>query len=173
MVRIANEVAMSALSFKDWLTEQTRSHAKEQEIAQKKEDWLNALYALFRQMREWLRQDDPQGVIKLQESFVELVEEEFGEYSAPSLRFDLNGHTAVAMPIARNVLGPSREYGPNASIRGIGRVDLLRAGEKIHLFRIRDVQNQTRWVITRDDGSMTFEDLTRESFESALQRLFS
>src|SRR5262245_21633122 len=115
---------MGKISFRDWLAEQTSKRPGEQEVAQKKQDWLDALESLYTQTSTWIREDDPAGAIKIWRSSETIEEEELGTYSAPSLFFVLNQRRVAAIPIARNVIGPGRSAGPLAPIRGEGRVDL-------------------------------------------------
>jgi hypothetical protein len=163
---------MGKLSFKDWLTEQTKKQPTEQEIAKKIQDWLDALDSLYTQMSNWLRQDDPGRVVKIWQASEAIEEEELGIYSAPSLRFVINHRTATVMPIARNVIGPAPGSGPLASLRGEGRVDLASGVDRFHLYRVRDSQDKSRWVIVNQD-QLTFKDFDKETFQNALQRLFS
>ena len=73
-----------------------------------------ALEALFNQMHAWLRQDDPGELIRIRKASEPIEEEELGVYSAPSLWFMMKHRTVIAVPIARNVIGPdlrrSRAY---------------------------------------------------------------
>ena len=163
---------MGKLSFRDWLTEQTNKQPSQQEIAQKKQEWLEAIDSLYTQMHDWLRQDDPGQLIKTWEASETIEEEELGIYSVPSLRFVMNHRMVTAMPIARNVIGPASGGGALAPIRGEGRVDLKSGVENFHLYRVRDSQNKTRWIIVNQD-KLTFKNLDKDAFENALQHLFS
>lgn len=162
---------MGALSFKDWLTEQQKKQPSDEEREQKKQEWLNALEALYGQLHAWVRQDDPQEIMKIWRASETIEEEELGFYQAPSLRFVLHHHLVAAKPVARNVIGPGRG-GSLPYIKGEGRVDLTDGVRKWHLYRVRGTENQHRWVIVAQD-QLTFKDLDKATFEDALQRLFS
>ncbi|MBI2803906.1 MAG: hypothetical protein HYX68_02870 [Planctomycetes bacterium] len=162
---------MGNTSFKEWLIEQKR-HANPRQVAVKKKEWIDALEKLFAEITAWIREDDSDGIVRITKETTKIDEEEFGTYSAPLLRFDLNNRTVAAIPIARNVLGPAAEIGPLAPIRGEGRVDLKGGGEKIQLYLVRDSQDQRRWVIANQDR-LTFRDLDKTAFEESLQSLFS
>ncbi len=110
---------MGKLSFRDWLKEQTNNRPSEQAIAEKKQEWLAALDSLFNQMHYWLRQDDPSELIRIRKASEPMEEEELGIYSAPSLWFMMKHRTVIAVPIARNVIGPDLG-GDVAPIRGEG-----------------------------------------------------
>ncbi|MCI0378673.1 MAG: hypothetical protein L0215_13785 [Gemmataceae bacterium] len=166
---------MAASSFKEWLAEQHKKLPSEQDQQQKKEEWLNALESLYVQLHAWLRQDDPQEIVKTWTSSETIEEEDLGVYSAPLLHFVLNHRMVTAKPVARNVIGPARGGGPAGPIhpvRGEGLVDLQGSARTVHLYRVRDVENKHRWVIV-DQDQLTFKDLDKATFEDALQRLFS
>lgn len=53
-------------------------------------EWLDALNRLLDQIRDWLRESDPEGVLELVPYKVERVEERLGVYGAPALQIRLN-----------------------------------------------------------------------------------
>ncbi len=162
---------MGKQSFRDWLKDQTNKQPSEQDVARKKQEWLDALDSLYGNMHSWLRQDDPAELIKIRTASATIEEEELGIYSAPALWFMMNHRTVTAVPIARNVIGPF-SGGDLAPTRGEGRVDLRGGVENLHLYRVRDPNNEIRWIIVNQD-KLTFKDLDKDAFENALQHLFS
>jgi hypothetical protein len=166
---------MGVSSFQEWLAKQQKQLPSEEVRAQKKEEWLDAIESLYSQLYSWLRQDDPQEVVKTWRGSDTIEEEELGIYSVPLLHFVLNHRMVTAKPVARNVIGPARSGGPTGPIqpiRGEGRIDLKGSGRTLHLYRVRDIENNQRWIIV-DQDQLTFKDLDKAAFEDALQRLFS
>jgi hypothetical protein len=162
---------MAKLGFKDWLTDQAKRASSPHEVALKMKEWTTPLDMLFGQMETWIRDEDPQQIIKISKANVTLEEEEFGTYTAPSIRFAIGLRFVEAVPIARNVLGPANDSNLSP-IGGEGRVDLKGGVDKIQIYRIRDAQRAKRWVIVNQD-QLTFKDLDKAAFQKAIQGLFS
>ena len=168
---------MATSSFKEWLTEQSKKALSEDEREDKKREWLRSLESLYSQLRSWLREDDPEEIVKTSDGTETIKEEEFGAYRAPSFRFQLSQRRVTATPAARNVIGPRRgEWGAS---HAEGRVDLTNGVTTFHLYRLRDADDKLYWAIVppREPQSLaigeTCEILDKQTFQKALRRLFS
>lgn len=64
-------------------------------------EWLGALNRLLDQIRDWLRESDPDGVLECVNYEVQRVEERLGVYDAPALKIRLNTEYAEVLPIGR------------------------------------------------------------------------
>jgi hypothetical protein len=66
-----------------------------------RDEWLGALNRLLDQIRDWLRESDPKGVLELITYEVERVEGRLGVYDAPALKIRLNTDAAEVLPMGR------------------------------------------------------------------------
>jgi len=109
---------MSA-TFKEFLREQA---AKEAAQATKAKDvvdeWRTAVEKLFRQMRAWLAESDPDGVIEIKEQQQEVREPGLGRYHVP--RLDLHAFGTWIGIILRRAR-PSPRHGRRGLRRRNGR----------------------------------------------------
>jgi len=78
----------SLLSFRDFLK------AKADELGvrdrhRRRGEWLGAIHRLLDQIRDWLRESDPEGVLDIEPYEVSRTEQDLGTYDAPALKIRL------------------------------------------------------------------------------------
>jgi hypothetical protein len=142
-------------------------------------DWLDALNRLLAQIREWLREADPEGVLEFVTYEVERVEERLGVYDAPALQIRLNTESADILPVGRfvalpftiqNLLSVPSNQQAWGHLSG-GRVDIT-DGERKHIL-LRSLQDgQDRWyaVMKGEISPLPFD---RARLEAILEDLLA
>lgn len=157
-------------SFQEFLAEQAeRLPMENSKAAKERDDWVAAVNRLYDEVRSWLKQDDPQGLLTIEATNRELREEGIGSYDAPVLLIRLGPREVRLEPVARFVAGAASATGIVYLPRAYGRVDLTNRLEKYMIFRTgRGVEGP--WKMIQQDGYV-LSPWDRESFESALQRL--
>jgi hypothetical protein len=113
-------------------------------------EWLGALNRLLDQIRDWIRESDPEGVIEIVAYEVVRAEERLGVYDAPAFKIRLNTDDADVLPMGRFVPRPysldvhaSQAFQPRSDFSG-GRVDITN-GERRHLLLRSIDDGQDRW----------------------------
>jgi len=156
---------MSA-TFKEFLREQA---AKEAAQATKAKDvvdeWRTAVEKLFRQMRAWLAESDPDGVIEIKEQQQEVREPGLGRYHVPRLDLHAFGTWIGIIPKARQTVATARPPRVAAPQRAVGRVDITDELRRYVLFRFRDGDRDVWLIEDADSKSKPFD---HEAFEAAL-----
>ena len=87
-------------SFQEFLRQKTEG-SDWRERKRLREEWIGNLQRLLDQIREWIRESDPEGVIELVPYRVERVEGRLGVYDAPALQIRLNTESADVVPMDR------------------------------------------------------------------------
>ena len=142
-------------------------------------EWLEALNRLLDQIRDWLRESDPEGVIEIVTYEVQRVEDRLGVYDAPALKIRLNTDSAEVLPMGRFVPMPlslqnllfipgNRERWGNLSG---GRVNVTN-GERRHLLLRSIDDGQDHWYALMS-GQSTPIPLDRGRLEAILEDLLS
>ena len=87
------------------------------------DEWRQAIENLFRKMRCWLAESDPDGIIQIEQKEQEVREADFGRYQVPrlDLRSSANGSAssprhAIRLPPHNHRCGQSRNGRPVGSI---------------------------------------------------------
>jgi hypothetical protein len=139
--------------------------------------WLGALNQLFNQVREWLREADPDGVLEIVPYQVQRMEERLGIYDAPALKIRLGTESVDVRPVGRFSIGPifSRTPKDSLSPRGTdqppkGRVDITDGDRRYMLLRAGG-EGPDRWFVMDNDLQETPFDRAR--LEAILQDLLS
>ncbi len=132
-------------------------------------DWIQAVDRLLNQIKQWLKDADPQAILDVFEESVDRRESGVGVYQVHSLRIRLEAQEVRVIPIARNVLGPVSSSGTIHKGRSFGRVDMTNGVSKFLLFRT-DVEPSDRWIIVDEDAYVP-RDLDRGTFDAAMQSL--
>jgi hypothetical protein len=167
-----------ATKFQEFLRKKTEGSAWK-ERKERRVEWLGALNRLLGQIRDFLREADPDGLIEIVDYKVERVEERLGVYDAPALKFRLNTASADVIPVGLNsrkplllenllgVPGNALRWGDLAG----GRVDVT-DGERKHIL-FRSIENgQDQWyVMMADQTGLTL--FNRQALEGILQDLLS
>jgi hypothetical protein len=141
-------------------------------------DWTAAVERLLGLIEQWLRESDPDGLIRSERTTHAFNDEAMGPYSVPGLSLELDGQVVGVVPVARRVVASVVLPGESQPRRAEGRVDLKRYGDTIYvLYRFRDGEAD-RWYVVHDGVFDTKlnrpvgRDLTREEFEADLASLF-
>lgn len=154
------------LTFQDLLRQKAEGSAL-RDRNRSRSEWLIALNGLFDQIRDWLREADPDGLLEIVPYEVERVEKRLGIYDAPVLKIRLDTDAAEILPVGRYAIGPLAPQilkglsgaegtgGPAA-----GRVDITN-GERKHLI-MRCIENgQDRWYAVNEQAQVTLFDRSR------------
>jgi hypothetical protein len=140
-------------------------------------EWLGALNRLLDQIRDWIRESDPEGVIEFVTYEVERVEGRLGVYDAPAIKIRLNTDDADVLPMGRFEPRPysldvhaSQAFHPRSDFSG-GRVDITN-GERRHLL-LRSIEDgQDRWFALMR-GQSTPIPFDRACLERILENVLS
>lgn len=157
----------SALRFKEWL-KSMEAESPSSERGKRREEWMAAFCRLREDIRRWL-EEDGEGVIEIDDRWVERRDRGLGIYSMPALRIVVGDQSVDVIPVARNVIGVFRLPG-GAEVRASGRADVTDGVQKVALYRIIHDGHDAWYVV--DDASNAVP-LTRETFEKALMDLMS
>jgi hypothetical protein len=141
-----------------------RGRADEKKAIQ--QEWIGAVRRLLDQMTEWLRDADPEHLLKIKECDHKLREIDVGVYTAPGLEIRLGTQDLQVIPVARHVVGRDLSNGLVEVARAFGRVDLTDGDKSFLLFRSRKDPDD-EWVVLEDDG-LRAKRFDRESFEEAM-----
>lgn len=158
------------IGFKEWLVEQA---VQEGSIAERRkliEQWTDSVANLFAKIIAWLDEDDTRKVLTVQAGKIQRREEELGVYDVATMRISLSAKAVDLIPLAKNVVAGMGKRG-ELGFRAEGRVDMTNGAEKYMLYRVVTSEGE-KWVLV-DDDKYSVKDLTKETFEAALQDLLS
>jgi hypothetical protein len=143
---MSGEKAMST-AFSEFLQQQAKKHQAEV-IAGKAtvEEWRTALEQLFTQIRQWLKESDPSGVIEVEEGQQEIREPGLGQYRVPRLNLRAFGKWIGVIPKARRTVGIAKPPRKSAPERAEGRVDITDEMRRYVLYRFRQ-DGRDVWLI--------------------------
>jgi hypothetical protein len=143
-------------------------HVRDRHV--RRTEWLGALNQLFDQIRGWLRESDPDGLLDFVPYEVSRTEPVLGTYDAPALKIQLGPAEAHLKPMGREV--PSYTFRGTSGAAGdfAGRVALTDGLREYWLYREKHPEGD-RWQIHDERGRFT--DLNRTEFERILQELLS
>ena len=152
-------------------TEFLREQAAKQEAVAKAgqavvEEWRTAIEQLFGQVRGWLADSDPDGIIQIKEGKEELREEGLGRYHVPRLDLQVFGKWIGIIPKARKTIGTARPPQKSAPERATGRVDITDEVRRYVLYRFPKEGGGDLWMI--DDLRSDQKPLDQRAFEAAL-----
>ncbi|MBV9122251.1 MAG: hypothetical protein JO112_02685 [Planctomycetes bacterium] len=156
------------MTFQEFLEKQAyQSHHKERR--ERREEWIAAVSRLMEQLRTWLAEADPAGVLEIVPMELEKAEPGLGSYRIPGLKINLGEAGVQVVPVGRNVVGivgPQGEVG----VRAEGRVDITDGIRRYLLYRtFKDGQEQ--WFAL--DEHFQAAPLDRGCVERILQDLLS
>lgn len=157
-------------TFKEFLQEQAEQvRAEEAAKEAKKDQWVSAIEDLIVLMKTWLRENDPEKLLKLRERELELSDESVGAYTTTSLAVWLGGRVVRIEPVALDVMGP--KFKPRDGVWS-GRVDLVGSPFTYKMYRFLDEGGHQEWFIY-NENDFHLRPFDREQFEAALLSLFS
>jgi hypothetical protein len=157
---------MSTLT--DFLKEQAERLAQP-DIKTQLDRWIQSEQRLIRDLEQWLKEADPQSVLKMTKANHELREEKFGSYSAVHrMTIDLGGRRVEIVPRGGSVGGViPLEDGRTVPIHGL--VDMTNDIGRYRLYRIPD-NAEGRWFIKHESWERA-KSLERSIFEAAMVHL--
>jgi hypothetical protein len=133
--------------FKEFLQEQAQKHKAEVDAGKViVDEWRTAIKGLFSQIREWLKESDPEGLIEIQESPQEIKEPGLGHYQVPRLNLRAFGKWIGIIPKARRTVGMAKPPQKSAPERAEGRVDITDELRRYVLYRFHQ-DGRDSWLI--------------------------
>jgi hypothetical protein len=153
-------------AFTDFLRKQAEKHRAGADAGKATvEEWRTAVERLFAQMRAWLRESDPEGIIEIKEGQQEITERGLGRYGVPRLDLRAFGKWIGIIPKARETVGTATPPQRSAPQRAAGRVDMTDELRRYVLYRFPE-DGRDVWLI--DDLESEPKPLTQDTFEKAL-----
>ncbi|HEV3257147.1 MAG TPA: hypothetical protein VG013_09730 [Gemmataceae bacterium] len=153
-------------AFRDFLREQAEKHKAEVEAGKATvEEWRAAIERLFEQIRAWLRESDPEGVIEIEEGKQDITEPGLGRYRVPRLDMRVFGKWIGIIPKARKTVGTAHPPQKAVPQRAAGRVDITDELRRYILYRSQE-DGRDVWFI--DDLQSEQKPLDQATFERAL-----
>lgn len=151
----------------EFLKEYTEQHApllpQRQAI---QEEWVRSVERLMQQIRDWLAEADPAGVLDIQTRTIIRREEGIGSYEVPGLSIVLGAREVEVLPIARNVVWRLKESEPRAQ----GMVRITDGGYRYDLYRTVDEQGEHWWMVNHQAQVRPWD---RSAFDHALVTLLA
>jgi len=130
------------------------------------EEWREAIEHLFRQIRGWLADSDPDGIIQIEQKEHEINEGDFGRYRVPRLDLHALGKWIGILPKARRTVASARPPLRSTPERASGRVDITDEVRRYVLYRFQREGAEDVWLI--DDLRSEPKPLDQQAFEMAL-----
>jgi hypothetical protein len=154
------------------LTDFLKEHAltlrtTEPDVQKLLNQWIQAEQNLIRQLEEWLKAADPEGVLKIQKENYLIREEKLGSYDAVwRMKVDLGGRRMVNIVPRGGAVGGvvPLEDGRPSPIRGL--VEISNDIDRYRLYRVLD-GTADRWYIKHHLADRAVP-LERSSFEAAM-----
>jgi hypothetical protein len=157
------------MTFREFLQEKA-AEEHQPERRQRREEWIAAVTQLMRDIRAWLAESDPDGILDVVPITVQVAEPALGYYDAPALKIGVGNHRAVhVQPVGRDALGLVGRH-LETGVRAEGRVDVTRGVDKYILYRVFQ-DGQPRWYAL--DAYFKATPLDRTRLEEILQDLLS
>jgi hypothetical protein len=158
------------VSLKEYLASEAEKLQSERSEAMKKRDeWIESVGRLLKQIEVWLAEADSGRVLTYQRGHLTLREVGIGSYEVPFLLIGLGAREVSIKPVARFVAGPLSATGSIHILRSYGRLDMGNRLNKYMLFRT-EKDPEDRWALIEEDGYRT-QPFNQDSFESAFQSL--
>jgi hypothetical protein len=153
-------------AFKDFLRQQAEKHQAEVSAGKATVDeWRAAIERLFGQLRAWLQESDPEGLIEIKEGQQDITEPGLGRYRIPRLDLRAFGKWIGIIPKARGTVRTAHPPQKAAPERAIGRVDITDELRRYVLYRFQEGDREV-WLI--DDLESPPKSLDQDTFEKAL-----
>ncbi|HEV3167620.1 MAG TPA: hypothetical protein VGZ22_26685 [Isosphaeraceae bacterium] len=139
-------------------------------IESERTKWVESVDRLLRQMIDWLEEADPNRVLSKTISTMNRVEERLGAYEVKWLSIYLGDRQVRVVPVASDVIPAIGSRG-DLDIRARGRVDMLDTIGFRKYMLYRGVEGQEEQWTMIDDRTYEMQNLTRATFEAAVQSL--
>src|SRR6266404_6173797 len=114
------------------------------------DEWRSAVERLFIQIRGWLKEADPEGVIEIDQTDEFVNEPGLGRYRVARLNLRVLGKWIGIIPKARRTIGTAKPPEKSAPARADGRVDITDEVRRYVLYRIRQGEKDV-WMIDNLD----------------------
>jgi hypothetical protein len=160
---------MPVKSFRDFLQEKARA-ADHDERRNRREEWVGAVERLVSEIRAWLKEADPEGILEVVEVRRQKLEQGLGAYEVPSLEIHLGDSLVRVTPVGRNVVGFIGPLG-DVGVRAEGRIDITDADgiRKYILYRV--LKDGEHWYVLDERYEISAFDRSR--LEEIIQELMS
>jgi hypothetical protein len=132
-------------------------------------EWKDAVEALIDQMEIWLKEADPNRLLRYSRTVHSIREPRLGTYTVPGLRIWFGTRAIDVEPIARYPIGSMLGDSLGRTLRG-GQVDLGSIGHRYMLYRKVGSDGAMTWIMVSDQDYRE-QPLDREHFEEAVKRL--
>jgi hypothetical protein len=130
-------MAMST-AFSEFLQQKAKKHAAEATAGKATTDeWRTSITQLFKQIRVWLKESDPEGLIVIEEGQQEITEPGLGRYRVPRLDLNAFGKWIGIIPKARRTVGTAKPQPQSPPQRAEGRIDITDELRRYVLYRFR------------------------------------
>jgi hypothetical protein len=170
---------------KSFLQEQAKKYQAEAEAGKATvTEWRTAIVALFGDIRKWLNESDPDGIIEIEESEQEIKEPGLGRYKVPRLNLLVFGKWIGLIPKACRTVGVAKPPRKGAPEHAKGRIDITDELRRYVLYRFQENGCDAWYIDGLDHGHEIAEKswpgqvefvpkfepmrLTPEAFEKAL-----
>jgi hypothetical protein len=154
--------------FREFLLQLAKKYQAEAEAGKAViDEWRAAVERLFNQIREWLKESDPDGLIEIKQSEAEVNEPGLGRYRVPRLDLRVFGKWIGIIPKARRTVGTATPPQKSAPERALGRVDITDELRRYVLYRFREGDHDV-WLIEQYIPTSEPGLLDQEAFEQAL-----
>lgn len=120
-----------------------------------KEEWIEQAKDFMETIKNWLADNQNEGLIDISEKEIEITEEHIGKYAAPSLELIIGAESIQVTTIGRFVIGAS------------GRIDIHSyIGRFIVLYH-----SENGWIYRKEGQQGSFQPFTEENFTKILKEL--
>ena len=140
-------------------------------------EWREAIERLFAEIKGWLKESDPEGVIDIEEGQQEVNEPGIGRYRVPRLNLGVLGKWIGIIPKARSTNRTAKLSEPSAPSKAEGRVDITDEVVRYLLYRFKEGDKDVWYIEDPHDSPWDspwvkpeFKRLNKVEFESALMR---
>jgi hypothetical protein len=156
-------------TFTAFLREQAAKQAAEVEQGKAiVDEWRAAIERLFDQIRGWLAESDPDGIIQIKQGEVELTEQGLGRYQVPRLDLRAFQKWVGIIPKARKTIATARPPQKAAAERAAGRVDITDEILRHVLYRFPQEDGSDVWLIDDLRSEKDPKPFDQHAFEVAL-----
>lgn len=155
-------------SLADFLKEQAQQLlAQAPERDRVRQEWVEAVERLIRQIEMWLVQADTDKVLRVERTAIERREHRVGTYVAPALVISLGERRVTITPVARYALGPTDLDLSGGRSRGL--VEISDGAYKYRLF-CYDGPDGDRWILLDEDEYVPTA-FDRSAFDAVMVKL--
>ena len=133
------------------LREFLAKNAPDDEIRRRRDrqEWIDAVDRLLKQLRDWVTDADASGVLELEPLQFEKREQGLGAYHIGGLGINFGERSVKVVPVGRTVLAHLGPYGEPGHQNAEGRVDITNGIFKYSLYRkLTDVAPE-QWLAQR------------------------